>query len=47
MRELAEHEEDGALAATKDEEPVQDDLFADYVKFDRLNLYDFRRNLPM
>ena len=31
----------------KVEEPIHDDLFSDYVKFDRLNLYDFRRNLPM
>lgn len=47
MREAAESEQDTALDFVKDEEPVVDNLFSDFVKFDRLNLYDFRRNLPM
>jgi small subunit ribosomal protein S9 len=47
MREVAEHEAEGAVDMLKVDEPIHDNLFADHMRFDRLNLYDFRRNLPM
>lgn len=47
MRQVAEEEQDGMLDIVKADEPINPDVFDDYIKFDRLNLYDFRRNLPM
>ena len=47
IRQTAEEEQDGILDIAKADEPINPDLFDDYIKFDRLNLYDFRRNLPM